>query len=219
MNKTNRIFFHDNPYPLGHTLEEFVWSARVDPERGLLFDFHLRTDSYYAEDDCDDEEEAESDWKSKTVWENYHNCILSSTEWHSGGIVMGTPENKFDFSKFNHETLTANKLPLGDNFDFQDLAFYIYLLGHDSCCDHEIVLNRNADNTFEISWTGKIARTYYGDYEFKQSFEANISKVKFDGIYFCYGLSEEENWKILQNCTVDPSIFRVSGEKFEVLNY
>ncbi|WP_167369544.1 hypothetical protein [Flavobacterium defluvii] len=47
MNKTNRIFFYDNPYPLGHTLAEFVWSARVDPERGLLFDFHLVTDFYY----------------------------------------------------------------------------------------------------------------------------------------------------------------------------
>lgn len=220
MNKTNRIFFYDNPYPLGHTLKEFVWSARLDPERGLLFDFHLVTDSYYAEDDSnDDNEDLKSDWQSKTVWENYHNCILSSTEWHYGGIVIGTPENKFDFSKLNSATLTSDLLPLPEGFDFQDLAFHVYLLGHDSCSNNKITLNRNPDNTFEISWTGKIARTYYGDYEFKHDFEVNISNVKFDGIYFRYGLSVEENLKILESCTVDPSIFKIAEDKFEVLNY
>jgi len=48
--KKNRIYFKDNPYPNGHLIKEFKWSARVFSEDGLWFDFHLISDNYYAED-------------------------------------------------------------------------------------------------------------------------------------------------------------------------
>ena len=65
MSETDRIFFKDNPFPLGHKIEKFVWSGRLDSERGLLFDFHLQTVDYNAEDKSDDIGPPESDWKAK----------------------------------------------------------------------------------------------------------------------------------------------------------
>lgn len=46
----NRIFFIGNPYPLGHVIKEFGWSGRLDEDGEIYFDFHLKTDDYYAED-------------------------------------------------------------------------------------------------------------------------------------------------------------------------
>ena len=185
MDKSNRIFFKDNPYPNGHKIKEFIWSGRFEPETGLWFDFHLKTDNYHAEDKSDDEFEPESDWKAKTAWKNYHNCTMSSTEWHYGGILVGTEDKNLDFENLESKTLVADKLPLPEDWDFEDNSFYIYLLGHDSCADHKITfVKRHSFDTYDINWTGKIALTYVGNYNFNYEFSGTIENVKFTGFEF-----------------------------------
>jgi hypothetical protein len=182
--EANRIYFKDNPYPGGHRINKFVWSGRLDEAERLWFDFHLQTDDYYAEDDTEEnDEEEESDWKAKTVWGNYHNCILSSTQWGKGGVLLPEGNEGFDLPGLQQLELTADLLPLDPDLDDEDLAFHIYLLGHDSCADHRIRLSRNADATFRIEWTGRIALTYAGEEEFDHSFSALIENAVFDGFY------------------------------------
>ncbi len=83
MESISKIYFTDNPYPNGHNIEEFSWSGRIDEYGSIYFDFHLKTENYYANDDENEEDEAEGlpDWDSKIVWGNYHACILSSKYW------------------------------------------------------------------------------------------------------------------------------------------
>lgn len=215
MNTTNRIFFKDNPYPNGHLITNFIWSGRLDQERGLVLDFHLETDDYHAEDESDDIEEPESDWKAKIAWRNFHKCTLSSTEWHFGGITVGTPNSKFNFQESNE--LVADSLPLDEDFDFEELAFYIYLLGHDSCANHKIILTKNSsENTYTIEWTGKVALTYIGEEDFVYDFEATIFNVNFIGIDLCDELDIETNKKLLESCTTNR--FELVDNKFQLIN-
>ncbi len=207
--RTNRIFFKDNPYPNGHKIIEFIWSGRLEPETGLWFDFHLKTEEYYAEDDSDDEFEPESDWQAKIVWRNYHACTMSSTEWHFGGILVGTENEKLDFENLESGTLTADILPLPENFDFEDLSFYIYLLGHDSCADHKIKFaKKKSADIFDIEWTGKTALTYIGNYEFKREFTAFIENTKFNGFEFENGNADDFGKYI-----ISPNLFEIRDNK------
>jgi len=195
MDKKNRIFFHDNPYPKGHRIKNFVWSAHLetdgDKEPGLYFDFHLKTEDYYEEDDSDDPEEFEpkSDWKAKIVWKNFHSCTLSSTKWHYGGIKVAGENSRINIQNLQNLTLQADTLPIDMEDDYEDRAFHIYLLGHDACADHRITfVKKNDDNTYDIEWTGKIALAYIGNYDLDYEFSAYIESVKFDGVY----LSDDE---------------------------
>ena len=76
-----RIYFPGNPWPKGHAITQFQWSARVDRSSGIWFDLHLETDYYYADDREEIEDRAKSDWASRIVWCNYHSCTLSSVNW------------------------------------------------------------------------------------------------------------------------------------------
>lgn len=189
MNKEpNRIYFIDNPYPNGHKISKFIWSGRLDENEDLWFDFHLETEKYYTNDEInteDEEEESESSWKSKGVWTNYGRCILSSTFWggEDKGIKINTKGEKFKMDNYLQQTLIADNLPLEDDYDEDELALNIYLLGHDSCANHSIKFNKN-QNDYDIEWTGKIALTYCGDYDFEHDFTAVIQNVKFDGFHF-----------------------------------
>jgi len=43
----NRIYFKNNPWPEGHAVKNFAWTAEV--RDGMVwFHFHLETDDYYA---------------------------------------------------------------------------------------------------------------------------------------------------------------------------
>lgn len=206
----NRIYFKDTPYPGGHRIKKFVWSAAMDPEAGLFFHFHLETDDYYAEDvseEEDDEDETKSDWDSKGVWGNYHSCKLSSTAHENSGICIAAPGEKFSFGGWETLTLTADTLPLPDNWEYDDLSFSIYLLGHDSVANHNIRIERQANNTFYIHWTGNIALSYAGDDEFKHSFEAHLTGVTFDGIYYPKDYTQEQALSLLGSFTAHPEQF------------
>jgi len=189
----NRIYFKDNPYPKGHLIKEFKWSARVYPEDGLWFDLHLISDKYYAEDEGYEEEEDLPNWDAKIVWGNYHACSLSSTKWDIGGFLVGTEQKKFDFGKMDNLFFHLDKLPRPEDFDYdEDLPFSIYLLGHDDCADHQISFSKNSSNKFDIEWKGKIALAYSGDYDFNHEFYAFIENILLEEIYYPEAMSEEE---------------------------
>lgn len=212
----NRIFFKGNPYPKGHKIKEFVWNGRLKEDIGLIFDFHLVTDDYYAEDDSEDEEEEDMpDWVSKIVWGNYHRCTMSSTYWSGNGILIGSEGNKFEFQKLLGQTLIIDSILEGQDYDNDELAFNIYLLGHDDCANHKISFIKQHDkSTFDIKWEGKIALSYSGDYEFKYSFESEINNVKFEGISLDKELSIEENKALLKKCLVDAFNFELIENRF-----
>jgi hypothetical protein len=209
----NRIFFKGNPFPNGHRVNKFVWSGELAPDKGLIFHFHLETEDYNSEDESEDLEEDQPDWLSKIVWNNYHNCTLSSSAWHQGGIIVAVPERKFSFSHLDKLTLMADPLPLDQDWDPDELAFGIYLLGHDSCANHKIEIERMAGNEYRINWTGKIALTYAGKYEFEYEFEAHLNNVLFDGIFYPKEYTQEQALALLANVVTDAGQY-----EFEDLN-
>jgi hypothetical protein len=173
----SRIYFKNNPWPEGHLLKNFVWEAEVK-NGDVWFNFHLETTDYYSERDIDDEDEIEyeSDWKAPIVWGNYHSCTLSSNEWHNGGFKICSLKD------YSQDFLDGLEIEVDSNpeqiEDWENLAFHIYLLGHDAVAKHKIKFIRTGKSTFDISWCGKIAQAYVGDYEFKHDFHTTIKSVK-----------------------------------------
>lgn len=132
MESVSKIYFTDNPYPNGHKIETFSWNGRIDEYGFIWFDFHLKTENYYANDDENNEEEDEdlSDWDSKIVWGSYHACTLSSNYWgEQRGIRINNLDEKLDFDAVVKNDLFSNDLPSGNHFDDDNLAFNMYLLG------------------------------------------------------------------------------------------
>ncbi len=175
----DRIYFKDNPWPEGHPIKAFAWSAR-EVEGDVWFDFHLESADYHAERRIQDDEEVDypSDWAAPIVWGNYHACTLSSDYWHEGGFRVCASAD------YTPELLDGLELivdPDPDAIeDFDDLAFHIYLLGHDAVGQHRIRFERIGDSLrFRIVWSGLIAQAYVGDYEFKHEFSAVISSAEF----------------------------------------
>lgn len=206
MNKPNKIYFLGNPYPNGHTLKEFLWSGRIDEDESIWFDFHLKTDKYYAEDETeDDNEESQNSWDSKVVWGNYHQCIISSTYWGDEGIKINKPLLKAVFNDFIKDDLLADTFPLDDDFDYDEIAFGIYLLGHDTCANHRIKITTTIQNKYDIEWSGKIALTYSGDEEFSHDFKLFLQNAEFDGFHY------PKSWS-LEKAT---NFFKTNFEDFE----
>ena len=62
--------------------------------------------------------------------------------------------------------------------DVEDLAFGLYLLGHDSAVDRRVRFVRRGDGErFDILWSGRIALTYVGRYRPEYRFQARIHDV------------------------------------------
>ena len=169
----NRIYFKDNPWPEGHPIDKFEWQAKLIDET-IWFDLHLETANYYSERDIDDSGQ-ESDWKSPIVWGNYHRCTMSSHHWHDGGFEICSRKN-YSLDYLDGFLANVDTSPeIIKNWD--DLAFHIYLLGHDSVACHKIKFIRKERNYFDIDWSGKIALIYGGDDEYKYSFSAQITNI------------------------------------------
>lgn len=175
----NRIHFAGNPWPEGHPVKEFRWTASARNNE-VWFDLHLRSEDYDAEREIDEPEDEDidhpSDWDAPGVWNNYHRCTLSSTAWGDGGgfAVCALP----DFSLARLDGLEVSiDLPPPD--DMEDNVFHIYLLGHDAAAQHRIRFDRIAGtDRFHITWTGKIALAYTGDYEYRYDFSAQLHDVE-----------------------------------------
>jgi hypothetical protein len=140
----------------------------------------LESANYYSERGIEDDENTEypSDWAAPIVWGNYHSCILSSSYWSNEGFRVCA---KADYTP---ELLDGLELTIDPDpealEDFEDLAFHIYLLGHDAVANHKIRFDRIGETSqFRISWSGKIAQAYVGDYEFKHDFSLVVSSADF----------------------------------------
>ncbi|MEM6261669.1 MAG: hypothetical protein AAGI38_04105 [Bacteroidota bacterium] len=118
----NRIYFPGNPYPKGHPIVEFLWAGRIEEDETCWFDFHLKTDDYYAEDKSNNIEEPPSDWEAKGAWKNYHTCTLSSVKWgEKKGVKIGDLTQKLDFDQVVQHELTADLLPLSGDWQYDKL--------------------------------------------------------------------------------------------------
>lgn len=173
-----RIFFAGNPWPEGHPIKHFRWSAERRGEQ-IWFGFHLETADYDAEREIDDDGSAElpSDWDHPGVWGNYHSCIVSSDYWHRGGFSACDAAD-FCAEYLDGRSYHIDSLPADLCDGREKLAFHIYLLGHDSVADHRIQFSRvGATNAFDITWQGRIALSYVGDDEPKYSFRAELIGV------------------------------------------
>ncbi len=188
-----RIHFPGNPWPEGHALETLEWSGRVDAERGLVFDLHLRSAKYYAEREFDDDEEGDDAFDSPGVWSNYHACTLSSTKWASQGWVVGTWEEPFTFASLAGRQFVVDSLD-SPEFDVSDVnvrAFHIYLMGHDGVADHRIQFTRQ-DRDWNLDWRGRIVLAYIGREEFEYEFQARATGLEFAGFQVDETLSDDE---------------------------
>lgn len=65
METVSKIYFLNNPYPNGHQIIAFNWRGRIDEDKSVWFDFHLKTEKYYADDQNEDIEEATEVFKTK----------------------------------------------------------------------------------------------------------------------------------------------------------
>ncbi len=215
-NVEGRITFPGNPWPDGHAVTEFVFSARYVPDSGIWIDLHLRTENYYANDTSDDanadeEDEGEvDDWTSTVLWHNYHSCTLSSTFWAEEaeggdqGVLAGTEQEPLDLDGVLE--LTCDENP-GDPNDWPR-PFPVYLLGHDASADHRIRITKATDApTFDIEWTGLLALIYGGADSFEYEFRANINGVAFEGIQLPKKGKKNELISGAQRCLRDPDRF------------
>jgi hypothetical protein len=139
--EADRIYLAGNPWPEGHPVKEFLWSAR-EVDGDVWFDMHLKSDDYYAERDIENDEEVDypSDWNAPIVWCNYHSCTLSSNYWHDGGFRVCS---KADYSPDFIDGLEVQVDPNPEAIkEWDDLAFHICLLGHDAVAKHRIRFER-----------------------------------------------------------------------------
>lgn len=194
--ETSRIKFLGNPWANGHAIQDFFWSARLKPS-GIWFDLHLQTAEYNAEDAEREEEidESQSDWQAKIVWNNYHQCTLSSNNWDGTGFQVASREQPLDFQALSGQEFVVDQLPV----DFDQLRpFDIYLLGHDSAADHRIrFTQRSTPNDFSVDWCGRIALSYSGSYQFQYEFEAYVESTGFEGIELPKGIQEQDTHHLL----------------------
>lgn len=180
--KINRIFFKENPWPEGHPIKKFEWSAKIRDD-DVWFDMHLESEDYYSEREIEEDEDAEysSDWSAPIVWSNFHACTLSSNYWQNGGFRVCS------IKKYSPVFIDGLEIKVDANpesvEDFDDLAFHIYLLGHDLAAKHKIKFERiGATQEFNITWVGKIAQAYVGDYEYKHEFSVMIARAVFPDV-------------------------------------
>jgi hypothetical protein len=178
-----RIFFTGNPWPEGHAIKEFRWSAE---RRGsqIWFGFHLESARYYAERKIEDDESVEypSDWEAPIVWGNFHSCTISSDKWHPGGFPV-CEAAEYGAERIDGLHAHVDSLPTDLEESYECRAFHIYLLGHDAVADHQIIFSRvTGTECFDILWEGKIALAYVGDYEPKYRFRAEIKGAKLPAV-------------------------------------
>jgi len=182
--KTGRITFAGNPWPEGHAIAAFRWTAeRRDDE--VWYHLHLESESYYAARaiDSDEADPDASDWEAPSVWGNYHRCTLSSSKWYRGGFLAGTLSEHTP-SRVDGRVFQVDPPPHNlRRQEHDERAFHIYLLGHDAVVDHRITFTRRpGTDLFDIAWEGRIALVYAGSYEPKHAFRAEIAGVAFPAI-------------------------------------
>lgn len=196
---SGRIHFPGNPWPLGHRVVSCTFNASihpavgaytagyVDPGPGLMLEFELVTADYCEDDASDRDGMGDSDWSSKIAWNNYGSARIGPSQSSQvQGIRVSNGSTRFAFDLPEYR-FAVDTLPVNRETFHETSAFGIYLLGHDSVADHNLHLHsRQPDDSYTLDWTGKIALTYVGDDEFKHSFHAHITGVRFDMLTLFY---------------------------------
>ena len=222
-----RIYFVGNPWPNGHRIINFKWSAHFKYEEeelkdrtGLYFDLHLETADYYEEDlDEDEDEENEEneevdDWHAKIVWNNYHSCTMSSQEWDNKGFRVGSDEAPFDLETLDGKEYAIDFLSKDEqeNLDLDLTAFDVYLLGHDATAFHSIKFTKVEGQSYQIDWKGKLALAYTGDYEFRYDFHTLISSTSFSGITIPDEITDHRAYELLERFVSKPTLFKLQND-------
>lgn len=179
-----RIKFPGNPWPRGHAVKKAKWTAELTPE-GLRFHFDIESCDYDAEDDREDSELVKEDWKSRGAWTNFHACHLSSTAWGHPGFLVAKPGKPIDLERLEGKTFRVDRMTEDrlDEDQVENLSFGIYLLGHDSVCDHRIrFVKRRGPSTYDVTWRARIAHTYFGRLDLDHSLKLDLPKLRLDSI-------------------------------------
>jgi hypothetical protein len=206
----DRIIFPGSPWPKGHAIVQFRWSARIEPASGLWFDLDLKSANYNADDPVEEDVEepvSRTNWKSKIVWNNYRNCFLSSRKWNDRGFQVNPDKTPFDFDSLDGREFRVDPLPIDDE---DTPAFGIYLQGHDSVADHTISFKKlEAKNTWSIAWRGRVALTYLGHPEFSHQFKVWVTRTSFDGIELPLKTTKEEAELLLRRYATKADQFKL----------
>ena len=113
---------------------------------------------------------------------------------------MGSPSAKFEWNDWQRREIHLDPADesLPENQDYSERAFHIYLLGHDAVADHHISFEALQGN-WTISWKGKIALAYTGNYELKYHFATLLDKISFGGFNVPSQLNDEQAWNLFGN--------------------
>jgi hypothetical protein len=217
------IVFPGSPWPEGHALEEVVWCGHLD-DRGLWFDFHMRSVSY-PRSRGDEDEEVDSDWRAPSVWQNYGRCTLSTLQWPGvfTGIRVGDAERPFDMSRLSR--VCAEPLPARatmHHLDGPDRSVGLYLFAHGTAADHDLRFTRRG-KAFDLIWRARIAHAF-GKPEpkafaspFSNSLELRASGLRFGGFQVAERLPIDVAKDLIQIFTTDAGVYTydVRHERFD----
>ncbi len=192
------LTFKGNPWPDGHLLSGFrlavvLHEPTVSHEAIASLDLRFTTEAYHYPQGLDEvgaaagaQSDFVDDWEAIGVWLNFKNAHATALATHED-LELATPEEPFELNSFDHFVRTIDPLDEIDtqDYDYQDaLAFQSHILGWDSLADHKVSITRDAGAThYNITWTGKVARTYAGRLEFEHEFDLQVTDVEFSG--FC----------------------------------
>jgi hypothetical protein len=211
-----RIEFPGNPWPKGHPITAAAWTAQLGSE-GLRFHLHVESAEYSAEGDGDDLGERD-DWTARIVWNNYHRCTLSSTEWGHPGFLVATPGAPIDLDRlegvtFRVDPIDGDELPKGATIF--DRAFGIYLLGHDAAADHDIQFEkRRGPLTYDLRWRARVALAYAGQRTLAYRLDATLPDLRLPGIRLSGELEAETAQSLLAEVVVGASRFELRERTF-----
>jgi hypothetical protein len=194
-----RIYFPGNPWPAGHRVVSCELIAAINPCFGLYIDeaaykgpaltlaIELKTADYDEDDPSDRDGIGNDDWSSKIAWNNYGSCWIGESQ-SSGtpGFVVSDGQLPFSFDRDEYRFL-VDLLPVDWDTFMSTRAMDVFLLGHDAVADHNIRLHsRQADGSYTLDWRGQIARAYVMDDQFKYTFSAHVTGVRFREIRLWY---------------------------------
>jgi hypothetical protein len=182
----------------GHALDEFRWTSSVVDGK-VLFQFHLETVAYDAEDALFEaaraamsDAEREKDDDSRVLWNNYNSAIIDCARDSPGFSVF--PVGKAGVDELNGLEVVVDPLPPAfdgpegtpehdkavDEYEKNRIFNWVYTTGHNGIGDNRIKFERvpGTADKFNIRWTGRHAEFYCGSFDFDRKFEICILDVK-----------------------------------------